>query len=85
LRVPVRTADRTAGVLPEFHGTPFHFQRVEQQQAPRETFADAGRQFQGLGRLHGADNAGQRRENPHHRTADFLDIVAFGKQAVVAR
>jgi hypothetical protein len=60
-------------------------QRVEQQQAPDQRLADAGCQFQRLGRLHGADDAGQRRENPHHRAAHFLDIVAFRKQAVVAR
>ena len=40
---------------------------------------------QRLRSLHRTDDAGERREDPHHGTADFLDILAFRKQAVVAR
>jgi len=80
-----RPADRALGVLLETDGAPFHAQGVKQQQAPAQGFTNAGGQFERLGGLHGADDAGQRGENPHHCAAHLLDILAFRKQAVIAR
>jgi hypothetical protein len=37
----LRAAKGTAGVFPETYGAPFHFQRVEEQQAAAQAFADA--------------------------------------------
>jgi len=80
-----RPTDRAPRIFLEADGAPFHVQRIEQQQSPAQGFANAGGQFERLGGLHGADDAGQRGENPHHCAAHLLDILAFRKQAVIAR
>jgi hypothetical protein len=80
-----RAAHSASAVFLEADGAPFHRQGIEQQQATGQRFADTGCQFQGFCCLHGADDAGQWGKNAHHRTAYFLDILAFREQAVVAR
>jgi hypothetical protein len=85
LPVRCRAAHGAPGIFFEADGAPFHGQRIKQQQTTAQRFANAGRQLQRLRRLHGADNAGQRGKDTHHRTADLFDILTFGEKAVIAR
>ena len=74
---------RQAGARADF--VPFHRARVEHLQPAGERAADAGEQLQRLGRLHGADDADQRREHAHGRAAHVLERRVGREHAGIAR
>ncbi len=55
---------RATRIAPQANLPPFHLQSVEQQQAPDERLSRAGKHFNRLGGLGGADHADNGSENP---------------------
>ena len=54
---------------------PSHAAAIEHQQPCGQCLTDAAQQFQRFGRLHGADNANQRRKYAHGGATRFFQLV----------
>src|SRR5438046_856507 len=79
------TAYGALGVADKAYLVPAACERVEQQQAPRKGFADAGDELDRFGRLEGADHADERREDAHDRATFVLRLRILGEKTVVTR
>src|SRR4029079_11469965 len=76
------TAYGALGVADEAYLVPATCERIEEQQAPRKGFSDPGDELDRFGRLEGADDADEGREDAHDRAAFLLPCALTAQTAV---
>src|SRR5690625_1408603 len=85
LRYHTHGAYRAVGITLETNRVPFHAKCVQTQQTSNQRAAHPRKYFERLGGLCAAHDANQRAQDTRGSTAQLVDIVRLGKQAVIAR